>query len=534
MKKLFISYSRDDKAWVSLLWQALRDENYDAWMDRFIDPVANWWEAILSNIRDADCFIYVMSPKAIESPYCTAELNYALDRNVPVLPLMLKRCDFPKRLSDANVQYLVVGDNMSLYEVLFRMGRGLNVAATITQRYEVKFPNKPGAEQDPAEAMLIAEDAAANGNFAEAIRLLEEVSQKDDGVLGIVAAEKLQEVQALAACGKEYAKIKKVMVGNSADLARRAWAAYQKTPCASYDPDDLAAQFTVGTRNGAADVQPTSPVNPSPQPPPPTGEGEQKVPRFTESPAVGTRPASSAAPTPIQPDPVARQKVPLPIVSPAVGTRLASSTELTRRTLDLLPAPFEWIEIPAGKVTLEAGGYLEETTTFDVGTFYIAKYPLTNAQFEPFIKAKGYTTQRYWTADGWKQCQKNKWTQPAYWNDAKWNGTEHPVVGGSWYECIAYCNWLNNVLKPENGLRVLLPTEQQWQRAAQGNDNRTYPYGNDFDATRANTNESGIVKTTPVRQYEGVGDSPFGVVDMSGNVWEWCLTEYDSGSININ
>ena len=192
--------------------------------------------------------------------------------------------------------------------------------------------------------------------------------------------------------------------------------------------------------------------NPSPQPPPPAGEGGQ--------PVGATR---RVAPTPD-----------VPTRTP-VGTRLASPAELTRRTLELLPPPFEWIEIPAGKVTLEAGGYLNQATTFDVDTFMIAKYPLTNAQFAPFIKAKGYSTQTYWTPEGWQWCQEKKLTQSRYWNDAKWNGAEYPVVGVSWYEGIAYCNWLNSVLQPENSLRVLLPTDQQWQRAAQGNDNRTYP-----------------------------------------------------------
>ncbi|MFZ4814476.1 MAG: SUMF1/EgtB/PvdO family nonheme iron enzyme, partial [Phototrophicaceae bacterium] len=463
--KLFISYSRDDKAWVRLLWQALRDENYNAWMDQFIDPVSNWWETILTNIHDADCFIYVMTPKSRDSIYCEAELNYALDRGVPVFPLMLKRCSVPQRLNDALIQYQVIED-MNLDKVLYRIERGLGVVrAGNYPRHEVKFPPKPGAALDPAESMLIAEDAVSAGNFAEAVNLLTEVSQKASGTLARTALKRLEKARTLQVCGDEYAQVKKVVLGNSGELAREVWEDYLQTPCATYDPDDLASRFT---------------ANP---PPDPTVGAIRRIAPTSDvptTPPVGTPPVASVAQMPIQPDPVTRQKVPLP---QGEGFREG----LTRRTLEILPAPFEWIEIPAGKVTLKAGGYLTEPTTFDVDPFYIAKYPLTNAQFAPFIKANGYKTQSYWTDAGWQWCQQRKKTLPDYWNDAKWNGVEHPVVGVSWYECIAYCNWLNNVLKPENGLRVLLPTEQQWQRAAQGDDNRTYPYGNDFDASRSNT-----------------------------------------------
>lgn len=162
----------------------------------------------------------------------------------------------------------------------------------------------------------------------------------------------------------------------------------------------------------------------------------------------------------------------------------------------------------------------------------IAKYPLTNAQFAKFIEAGGYREKRWWTAAGWKQREQDKWTEPRYWNDEKWNGADYPVVGVSWYEAVAFCRWLSEV----SGEPVMLPTEQQWQRAAQGDDGRTYPWGNDWDGSRCNNSVSpnNSDGTTPVWQYEGLGDSPFGVVDMAGNVWEWCLTDYKNGTNDVN
>jgi formylglycine-generating enzyme required for sulfatase activity len=186
----------------------------------------------------------------------------------------------------------------------------------------------------------------------------------------------------------------------------------------------------------------------------------------------------------------------------------------TRPTsLSLLPAPFAWIEIP-GK------GYS------------IAKYPITNAQFAKFIEAGGYKNQQWWTPAGWAQREKGKWTEPRFWTDSKWNGVEHPVVGISWYESVAFCLWLSDV----TGEKIMLPTEDQWQYAAQGTDGREYPWGKKWDASRCNNNvdSKGIGKTSPVRQYEGKGDSPFGVVDMAGNVWEWCLTDYNNKTNDVN
>jgi formylglycine-generating enzyme required for sulfatase activity len=107
-------------------------------------------------------------------------------------------------------------------------------------------------------------------------------------------------------------------------------------------------------------------------------------------------------------------------------------------------------------------------------------------------------------------------------------------VGVSWYEAIAFCKWLSEA----SGESILLPSEAQWQRAAQarpdGSDScLTYPWGNDFDLNCCNTEESDIGHTTPVTKYLD-GASPCGVMDMSGNVWEWCLTAYYAGKDDLD
>lgn len=201
-------------------------------------------------------------------------------------------------------------------------------------------------------------------------------------------------------------------------------------------------------------------------------------------------------------------------------------------SLDLLPAPFEWIDIPAGRATLIterfwAQNYIPEgkPQTFFVEAFQIAKYPITNAQFELFIQAGGYDQKKWWTSDGWEAKTANDWTQPHLWNDELWNQPDQPVVAVSWYESVAFCLWLSETV----GENIRLLTEQEWQHAAQGDTHWNYPYSSKFDHTRCNFNTT---RTTAVTQYPN-GASPYGVMDMSGNVWEWCSTIYKTGQTDL-
>lgn len=224
-------------------------------------------------------------------------------------------------------------------------------------------------------------------------------------------------------------------------------------------------------------------------------------------------------------------------------------------SIELMPVPFAWINIPAGKVILTPSGYkknsyLQQETLFTVSAFEICKYPITNAQYAEFVKAGGYHERKWWTDLGWKACQEGwhydkntnngkavgpAWTEPAYGQEEPWNRAEYPIIGVSWYEAIAFCLWLNDV----TGENIMLPTEQQWQRAAQGDKELAYPWGNKWDGKRCNNsvalgfNNVNMLKT-PVRQFEGQGNSPYGVVDLVGNMWEWCVTGNDDGSQSIN
>jgi formylglycine-generating enzyme required for sulfatase activity len=203
---------------------------------------------------------------------------------------------------------------------------------------------------------------------------------------------------------------------------------------------------------------------------------------------------------------------------------------------EILPPPFAWVEIPEDKQQ-----YLSLVDAFSgsggavsplIGArFVIAKYPITNAQYNVFVEAGGYREERWWTPYGWQIKRRERWTQPRQWGDPTWNRADHPVVGVSWYEAVAFCLWLTKV----SGETIWLPTEEQWQRAAAGDQQYRYPWGDEWVGAFCNNSVPPFRSsyTTPVTEYEGRGSSPFGVVDMAGNLFEWCLTAFKDGSTSL-
>jgi len=173
----------------------------------------------------------------------------------------------------------------------------------------------------------------------------------------------------------------------------------------------------------------------------------------------------------------------------------------------------DWCKVPGGPVTMRREKQVME---YYVPDFAISKYPVTNMQWQAFVDASdGYCNEYWWeyalAAQQWRREHREAFrpdlSQP-----------DHPCVNVSWYEAVAYCCWMSYRL----GMNITLPTEQQWQRAAQGDDGRRYPWGYDFDETRCNTKEYGAGLTVPVTWFPA-GASPYEVMDMVGNTWEWCI-----------
>jgi formylglycine-generating enzyme required for sulfatase activity len=168
----------------------------------------------------------------------------------------------------------------------------------------------------------------------------------------------------------------------------------------------------------------------------------------------------------------------------------------------------EFVQVPAGKFIMGSRSQDEATEdekpqhTVDISyDYFMARSPVTNAQYAAYVNAKGIIHP----VDDWEKKR------------------DHPVVNVAWNDALAYCLWWNDLRKNElpSGVVLRLPTEAEWEKAARGADGLIYPWGNTFDKNKCNTDEGGKNDTTPVGLYSPQGDSPYGAVDMVGNVWEW-------------
>ena len=200
------------------------------------------------------------------------------------------------------------------------------------------------------------------------------------------------------------------------------------------------------------------------------------------------------------------------------------------------------IYIPAGKFNMGSNnGKDDEKPLHEVylDAYWIGKTEVTVAQFRLFVQADGYETEaeKNEAAYFYDKYSQNKWVKKEgiNWKKPGFKQTDdHPVVIITFNDATEYCKWLSSKF----GLTFKLPTEAQWEKASRGNDDRIYPWGNhppyynkqyyaNYCPDPYNHKKDGFEYTAPVGSYPN-GRSPFGLLDMSGNVWEWCSDWYKS------
>ncbi len=177
------------------------------------------------------------------------------------------------------------------------------------------------------------------------------------------------------------------------------------------------------------------------------------------------------------------------------------------------PIAFEWCHVPAGEFLMGSTDQRDNEKpqhSVNLPAFYIAKTPVTNAQYKRFVDAQGHRVPRDWQKG---QIPKGK--------------EHHPVVNVTWHDAMTFCKWAN----------VQLPSEAQWEKAARGPSTpstgsgagsgaaRLYPWGNQQPTDKLCNFNDNVRDTTPVDNYPA-GASPYGCLDMAGNVWEWTSSLY--------
>lgn len=201
----------------------------------------------------------------------------------------------------------------------------------------------------------------------------------------------------------------------------------------------------------------------------------------------------------------------------AAVTTLAATGQLNQ--LIYRPLSMEWVEIPAGEFLMgssdtEISAVYEVCPSCDVSneqpqhsvylrTYQIGQYEVTNKQYRQCIRAGVCNTPNHIQYD-----------VPEFDN--------YPVTGVDWEDARTFCEWIGG----------RLPYEAEWEKAARGpahnaGKTRVYPWGNEKDSQKANVAPDAADKAMPVGSYSPGGDSPYGISDMSGNVWEWVMDWYD-------
>ncbi len=144
--------------------------------------------------------------------------------------------------------------------------------------------------------------------------------------------------------------------------------------------------------------------------------------------------------------------------------------------------------------------------------YWIGRFPVTNRQYAVYVSEVRYQPPQFWS-DG---------RIPA-------GLEEHPVVSVNWEDATVFCVWLSK----KSGLKIALPSEAQWEKAARGSDGRIFPWGYQIPSSSLAHFASTTGSTKSVGCFSVLGDSPYGCADMAGNVWEWTDDRYDPNYYRI-
>ncbi len=488
---IFLSYAREDIAVCTELVALI--DTHDVWYDQEMKGGDIVWEVIRYRISWCDVMLYLLSVESVESEACLREFRMAVAKGKPVIPILVShqlKMDSDSLPEDImGIQILDLRDGFtqdfkidifsSLYNIEYGKQRELARANPATNptpspvKAEEEVPTS-GLDKDNYMARFV--EAYEKQNFKLARFIIQHAIKNKFPAEFFSLTDLLKDVESKIKDQDQQDQIA-VMYTHIVQLVRSS--ALRAHGCQSfydfrkkypdYDPQ--------GLRSVCGGVELTTPVSP------------------VGITTIGDSPGSNGASHPHQPD----------------------SKRWLQMERDQLEPHF--IDIPGGKSMTKVSRGGKSAQYQSVDAFRITEFPTTNQQFQKFVDDKhGYKNEIWWrfSKHAYKWWKYNQAREPHF------PGDHNPRNNVCWYEAIAFTRWLSDKL----GFEVSLPTKAQWQRAAQGDNHYIYPWGDEFNVSYCNTRESQIHKTTSVMRYPN-GVSQFGIMDMSGNVWEWLLDTPD-------
>lgn len=485
-RQIFLSYAHQDEAFARRLQADLRAQGVPLWVaTSSILPGEKWAAAIDRGLRESGIFAVILTPNALAAKWVKHEVEVAIDEavneNMRLLPLYVKPCNLKaKFLLLTPYEYIDFTQNYEVGLQKLLVGLGLVIPAPPPVSPPKPEPRLP---KIPRRKWL----AIGCGTLT----------------LGTVG----------------YGVSRLVTGGGSATL----------TP--EPKPSDTVAPT-------ATALVATSTTPPQPTTAPPTLT-PSSLPTATVIRSPTPLPTLTATSTPIvrriNTDRLAMvlgSGIEIEMVRIPKGEFIMGSTQ---GQVDELLANYTGDVAKETVKTWLAAEVLQHQVTLD--EYWLGKTEVTVAQFEAFVKAKGYMTQAerdgkswVWNGNEWKEMAGANWQHPRGADSSLVGKANHPVTHISWDDAVAFCKWVSDRSK----LNVRLPSEAEWEKGARGTDGRTYAWGNQMiDKSRANYNLD-VGDTTKVGQYSPLGDSPYGLQDMLGNVWEWTSSLYKPYPYNAN
>ena len=511
MGHIFISYSHKDSSYVHKLAEALEQEGFEVWIDDRIHYGSEWPKVVTRNLDVSDGVIVVLSNNSYKSDMVQNEVTRAREKKKPIFPLLF---DGDNWLIVQAKQFVDVKDGSLPPEKFYKR------LEEITPRKNAKADRKAAEKVAREKAEQVAVEKARLE--AEELARQKAIKEKADRI----AAEKVAREKTEKENAKELARQKDLKEKADREAAEKA----------RLDAEEKAKQKVANEKSRLERIKREGTK------PKPAQKSEIQAPKSN----LGTKTflgvvgvtglfgfvgiavvilviwLSSLNGTPSTPVPTST-RTPLPQVSSSsttIKTAIPSSVPSTKlvSTSTQLPAntalPLQtkitdakgvsMVLVPEGEFTMGSDKYIvldasaessQPSHILSLPSYYIDKFEVTNLLYSVCVN-EGICLQP---------------TDNTFYIDS--TRKDHPVVYVNWYMAQNYCEWRD----------ARLPTEAEWEKAARGLDGRTFPWGENFSCENGNSlygREPCIGDTTAVGTYMN-GTSPYGLFDMSGNVWEW-------------